>query len=95
MTKTAGIKALVEEVLASGTNWTDDVILEVFVAIERTSAWHHRYAALCQSLGIDLVNKWGGRYVRLALGRPRKLGRTRAGASSLIDSYTILDSSKF
>ncbi len=95
MAKTAGIKALVEEVLASGTNWTDDVILEVFVAIERTSMWHRRYKGLCQSLGTDLVNKWGGRYVRLALGKPGKLGRTRAGASGLIDSYTILDSSKF
>ena len=95
MTKTAGIKALVEEVLASGPSWTDDVILEVFERIERTSRWRGRYRALCQSLGVDLVNKWGGRYVRLALGRPPKLGRTRAGASALIDSYTILDSSRF
>lgn len=93
--KTAGIKALVEEVLASATNWTDDVILEVFAAIERTSGWHRRYEGLCQALGVDMVNQRGGRYVRLALGRPPKLGRTRAGASGLIDSYTILDSSRF
>ena len=71
------------------------MILEVFAAIERTSGWHRRYAGLCQSLGVELVNQWGGRYVRLALGRPPKFGRTRAGASGLIDSYTILDSSKF
>lgn len=60
MTKTDGVKALVDEVLASGTNWTDDVILEVFLTIERTSAWHRRYAGLCQTLGIDLVNQWSG-----------------------------------
>lgn len=52
MTKTAGIKALVEEVLESGRRWSDDVIVEVFVSKERTSGWRGSLTARQGSSGL-------------------------------------------
>lgn len=93
--KTEGIKSLVEEVLATITKPADDVIRDVFLEIRLNGGWRRRYGLLCDDLGKEVVNAWGGRYVRLALGRPPKKGRADAGANALIESYTILDSRYF
>lgn len=92
--KTEGVKALVHDVLASlgFRNPTDHVIRDVFLAIQRNARWRRRYDALCQDLGVDQVNRWGGRYVLYHVGKPRKMGRADAGADELIESYTVLDS---
>lgn len=92
--KTAGVKALVNDVLAlpDFRDPTDHVIRDVFLAIQRNDGWRQRYDALCKDIGVDLVNQWGGRYVFYHFGKPRKKGRADAGAGELIDSYTILDS---
>ena len=93
--KTAGVRALVEEALATIFWRTDNVIVDVFLAIEQSSGWRRRYLVLCQELGTGVVNQWGGRYVRLALGRPSTLGRTLTSRCGLIGSYTVLDSREF
>ena len=92
--KTEGVKALVSDVLASPgfRDPTNHVIRDVFLAIQRNPSWRRRYDALCQDIGVDLVNQWGGRYVLYHVGKPRRMGRADAGANELIESYTVLDS---
>jgi hypothetical protein len=89
--KTAGVKSLVQEVLDSlPTPYTEDVIDEVFGAIESSPAWRRRYDSLCDELGKTTVNTWGGYWTANALG---KLGERQASAkrSTLIGSYSLLD----
>jgi len=95
--KTAGVRALVHDVLAAPSfgQPTDHVIRDTFLAIQGNAEWRRRYDMLCKDLGIDLVNQWGGRYVLYYFGKPRKKGRTYAGAGELIESYTVLDSCDF
>ena len=92
--KTAGIKALVHDVLESPSfgQPTDHVIRDVFLAIQGNADWRRRYDVLRNDLGVDLVNKWGGRYVRCYFGKPPKKGRAAAEAGELIETYTVLDS---
>lgn len=95
--KTAGVKALVDDVLASPriSQPTDHVIRDVFLAIQGNAEWRRRYDMLRHDLGVNVVNQWGGRYVLCYLGKPQKKGRAEAGADELIESYTILDSHDF
>ena len=52
--------------------------------------WLSRYDFLCTSLGRDVVNNWGGRWIALSLG---KIGEQQVPAkkSKLIGSYSVLD----
>ncbi|WP_244818478.1 hypothetical protein [Caballeronia sp. Lep1P3] len=89
--KTEGVKSLVQEVLDSlPTPYTEDVIDEVFGAIETSAAWRRRYDSLCDELGKATVNAWGGYWIANALG---KSGERQASAkrSTLIGSYSLLD----
>lgn len=89
--RTAEVRTLVREVLDSIPKpYTHHVIDEVFAAIEQDSGWRERYEALCASLGRDVVNNWGGRWVALAL---EKVGEQQVPSrkSTLIGSYSILD----
>ncbi len=92
--KTEGVRELVHDALAlSGfRDPTDHVIRDVFLAIQRNAGWRQRYDALCNELGVDVVNQWGGRYVLYHFGKPRRKGRADAGVGELIKSYTVLDS---
>lgn len=92
--KTAGVKALVHDVLASPSfrQPTDHVIRDMFLAIQGKAEWRRRYHMLRKDLGVDVVNQWGGRYVRCYFGKPRKKGRADAEAGELIETYTVLDS---
>jgi hypothetical protein len=87
--RTQGVKGLVEEVLgALGQPYSEDVIDEVFLAIEKNAEWHRRYLELCQELGEDVVNKFAGRWIAQATGRA---GDHQVGSrSSLIRSYSKL-----
>lgn len=90
--KTAGVKSLVREVLDSlPTPYTEDVIDDVFHAIEHNPVWRRRYESQCDNLGKNTVNTWGGYWVANALG---KLGERQAPSkrSTLIGSYSLLDS---
>lgn len=89
--RTADVRALVQEILeAMPQPYSHHVIDEVFAAIEQDSGWRVRYDSLCSSLGRDVVNNWGGRWIALTLG---KVGEQQVPSkkSSLIGSYSILD----
>ena len=89
--KTIDVKNLFTEALASLPKpYSEDVIDEVFFAIELNANWHNRYLACSRDLGKDVVNNSGCKWVSQALGKtgereiPSKLSR-------LIGSYTVLD----
>lgn len=89
--KTAEVRTLVREVLNSmPAPYSHHVIDEVFEAIEKNAGWLQRYHSLCASLGHDVVNNWGGRWVAITLG---KAGEQQVSSkkSKLIGSYSILD----
>lgn len=89
--RTADVRTLVREVLDTVPKpYSHHVIDEVFAAIEQEPSWRSRYDSLCSSLGRDVVNNWGGRWVALTLG---KVGEHQVPSkkSTLIGSYSILD----
>ncbi len=91
--RTIGVKNLVNEVLASLPRpYTEDIIDEVFHAIEHNSTWRQEYDAQCDELGKAVVNTWGGYWVANAL---EKLGVQQVSSvkSTLISSYSKLAAS--
>ena len=91
MRKTQGVKNLVEEALASlPTPHTEDVIQDVFLAIASRSDWHREYDDLCGKLTNDVVNPWGAKWVRIALGMPPKLQENVPSQCTLIGTYSTL-----
>ena len=89
--RTIDVRTLVREVLDTmALPHSHHVIDEVFAAIEQQPDWRSRYDTLCSSLGRDVVNNWGGRWIALAL---EKVGEQQVSSkkSTLIGSYSILD----
>lgn len=87
--KTEEVKQLVEEVLRTLPQpHGEDVIDEVFCAIEGNSAWRGHYDQLCEQLGKWSVNTSAGSWLAKAVGRPGK--RVVPARSSLIESYSKL-----
>ena len=89
--KTSDVKSLVREVLATiPTPYSEQVIDEVFQAIEADPRWHREYEADCATLGKTTVNTWGGYWIANALGKvgEHQVPSTR---SKLIGSYPVLD----
>jgi hypothetical protein len=89
--KTAEVKALVREVLATLPKpYSEHVIDEVFFAIEHDQRWHREYESLCSMLGKTVVNTWGGYWIANTLG---KIGEHQVSTkkSTLIGSYSVLD----
>jgi uncharacterized protein (DUF433 family) len=67
---TEGVRTLVEKVLATiPTPYSEDVIDEVFQAIEANPAWLTAYRGLCNDLGKNEVNKAVGSWTSKAVGR--------------------------
>jgi hypothetical protein len=63
--KTQGIEKLVSEVLETIPRpYGEDVIEDVFLAIERQPTWQSRYDVLVLELDKDTVNQWVGRYTK-------------------------------
>jgi hypothetical protein len=88
--RTAGIKRLVEEVLDNLPKpHTEDIIDEVFHAIEHQPAWRRQYDALSADLGKTVVNTWGAFWIANSEGRAGT-NQVPAGKSTLIDSYSKL-----
>jgi hypothetical protein len=88
--RTAGIKRLVEEVLSSLPKpHTEDVIDDVFQAIEHRREWRRQYDGLSTDLGKTVVNTWGGFWIAHSEGR---WGVHQVTAkSTLINSYSKLN----
>jgi len=92
--RTAAVKRLVELVLASLPKpHTEDVIDDVFSAIEHDPDWLKEYQALCGLLGRTVVNTWGGFWIASSEGRA-SVQHVSSEKSKLIDSYSKLSPTK-
>jgi hypothetical protein len=88
-TKTADVKELVLEVLATIPRpYSEDITDDVCVAIEGNDRWRAAYDRLEPMLSRDTLNRSIGRYVSRAVGgRAVAVGKP---SSSLIGSYSKL-----
>ena len=87
--KTKPVKVLMEEVLSSlPVPHSEDVIDDVFLAIEGHAAWLQRYEDLCHEFTKQVVNTMGGHWVAQAVGQVGQ--RQVAAKSNLIGSYSKL-----
>lgn len=85
------LKQLVAEVLAAiPTPEAEDVIEEVFVAIEANPVWRHTYDAVTYTMGKDVTAAWTGFWVSHLTQR---VGgeRETAARSDIIGSFARLD----
>ncbi|HET9651158.1 MAG TPA: hypothetical protein VFP36_03160 [Usitatibacter sp.] len=88
--RNARLKSLMEEVLKSLPKpYTEDVIEDVFAAIENDPKWLKEYQDLHYHLGKNMVNPWGGFWIARLTGRTagEQVSATR---TKLIDSYSKL-----
>jgi hypothetical protein len=89
--KTEGVKALVQDVLATfSESYGEDIILDVCLAIENAPNWTRRYKDLSDELSDWVVNNWIGKYVRAETGLETLRVVSAKGKSGLIKSYTKL-----
>jgi hypothetical protein len=89
--RTQGVKVLADEVLRTiQPPYSDDIIDDVFCAIEARPEWRRRYDELTTDLGTIVVNNWIGMWVSRAIGREGD--RQVKARSSLIQSYSKLRS---
>jgi uncharacterized protein (DUF433 family) len=87
--RTAGVKNLVEKVLATlPTPYSEDVIDEVFQAIEANPAWLAVYRGLLNDLGSKVVNQAVRSWTSKAVGRTKD--HEALARSKLIKSYAKL-----
>jgi hypothetical protein len=88
--RTLRLKQLVDETVKSlPTPHTEDVIEDVFLAIENNPHGRKTYDGLVYELGKATVNTWGGFWIAHAVGLSGD-ERVPATRSSLIDSYSKL-----
>lgn len=88
--KTQGIDELVSDVLETISQpYREDVIEDVFLAIEQQPSWQRRYDELVLELGKDTVNKWVGRYTKQITGL-KKPSQVSAKRSKITGSYSKL-----
>jgi hypothetical protein len=88
--RTSGVKRLVEQALGSLPKpHTEDVIDDVFHAIEHRPEWRQEYEDLCTDLGKTVVNTWGGFWISNHEGRS-SLQQVPSKKSTLIGSYSQL-----
>lgn len=85
------LKQLVDAVLAQlPAPHTEDVIEDVFVAIEKNAEWRKSYDRMVYESGKAAVNSWAGFWISHA---EQRVGdrRETAARSSLIESYSKLE----
>ena len=88
--KTAGVKKLVNTALGGLPKpYTEDVIEDVFIAIEGDETLKAEYDALCRELGKTTVNTWGGYWIASAVGKTG-VQQTISKRSTLLQSYSKL-----
>ena len=88
--KTQGVYALAADVLQiMSSPYSEDVIEDVFLAIEANANWMQRYHELEADLRTKVVNAWLGRYVKRITGM-NAIREVEAKRSTLIQDYTKL-----
>lgn len=91
MASTAPIRDLMHDALDRLEQpFTEDVIDDVFYAIETTPDLRKRYDALCAERAQTVVNTWGGWWIGNVVER-RGLREVKAQRSRLIGQYSKLD----
>lgn len=91
--RTREVKKLVEKALDSLPRpYTEDVIDCVFCAIQSCREWREEYEVLCQNLGRNVVNQWGGKWIYKKLeGEPPVVKKGAKSKNRLTDSYSKLN----
>ena len=90
--RTIGVKRLVEKAMSHLREpYTEDVIEDVFSAIERHHDWLVEYQSLCDDLTKTVVNNWVGMWVSKYVGRSGSQQVTST-KSKLAGSYSKLTS---
>lgn len=88
--RTGRLKLFVEKVLSSLPKpHTEDVIEDVFAAIEGNEGWRHEYDELVAELGKTVTNTWGGFWIADAEGR-HGVEQVPAKRTTLLASYSKL-----
>ena len=88
--RNAQIKTLVEKVLKTlPKSQSEDLIEEVFLAIEGNPQWQKEYDDLHYNLGKPVVNAWAGFWIAHAKGKVAG-EQVAAARSKLLDSYAKL-----
>ncbi len=88
--KTQGIYELVIDVLSTISEpYGEDVIENVFLAIEQNHAWQERYDELVNELDKGIVNQWIGKYTKQITGL-RNPSQVIAKRSKLTETYSKL-----
>lgn len=88
--KTDEVLELVEAVLRTISKpYSEDIIEEVFLAIEKRQMWLGRYERLVRDLSKDTVNQWIGQYTK-QLTNMDTLLEVDAKRSQLVVSYSKL-----
>ncbi len=89
--KTVDVKKLVTEVLVSLPKpYSENIIDEVFFAIERNDRLFRRYSECCNDIGRVKVNTAGANWIRKELGLTT-LREAPAKLSTLIGTYSVLN----
>lgn len=87
--KTAGVKALVDEIIATLPSRDEHVTLAVFKSIEASPRWRKQYDDLCDELRDWVVNNWIGKWTREALGA-ETIRQVPADGTTLTGTYSTL-----
>ena len=88
--KTEEIRIFVNEVLHTLSEpYGEDVIEDVFIAIENNHNYHRQYDDLNEELLPGVVNNWIGKYTKAIIGY-RNLRVANSKRSNLVKSYTKL-----
>ena len=86
----ARLKSLIKEVLESTPKpYTDDLIEDVFLAIEQSPRWKKQYDDIQYHLGKSMVNPWGGFWVAQLTGRIAG-EQVSSSRTRLLESYAKL-----
>lgn len=94
--KTQGVDDFVSEVLKTIPKpYSEDVIKNVWLAIEEQSTWLEKYNELVYELGKDVVHHWIGRYTKKITGFKTLLKGVDAKPSKITGTYTKLDINNF
>ena len=89
--RTQGVKILIHDVLEIFPKpYSEDIILDVCMAIEHNPEWRRRYDALCDDLRDAVVNPAIGQYVKEETGLSSLHEVSTKGKSHLIRTYTKL-----
>ena len=90
LAKTHGVRLLAAEILGTlSPPYSEDIIEEVFLAIESHSGWMQRYQDLEADLTHNVVNNWIGRYVK-EIASMETIREVSARRSRLIKDYSKL-----